>query len=246
MFLRTLHCQIVYRTAALLSFLVEVCLQPLIEFVLISFSKTGLSRNIFMLVARTRMKRWSAALIVLVVPCAVLLWNPDAALVLVMAPTVLATILLLPLYMYSQRVLMVSNLGAGKWSVHLNVLKPWEGSDNNSGTATGQWRGAFAELDNLGHMAHDARVEQITFESPLLVNEITTRLLKRKLERTFAKHGITTEVDIGEPKAMGIFGSGLYHGVLKHQRRLKAHRLVYEDALNVKGRKITVSCSLVP
>ncbi|WP_424624504.1 hypothetical protein [Achromobacter marplatensis] len=165
------------------------------------------------------------------------LWTLVAATVLTM---MLAKMLVFPICNHSGRVLTVTNRGLGNWNVHLNVLRA------RDQTSAVHWGGAFADLDSTAGMARRGRLKRLTLDSTLLVHDVTAKRLKRKLERTFSKHGLVANVKIEDPRALGVWGTGAIHVLRARQRHLKTHRAVVDAPLSLQSRKIRVTLSPAP
>ncbi|MBB1597440.1 hypothetical protein A9973_25590 [Achromobacter sp. UMC46] len=106
-----------------------------------------------------------------------------------------------------------------------------------------QWSGVFEELDQLARMAHAARVRLLSFESPILVPDTTAVNLQRKLQRIFAKRGLSVDVSIGPVRPSGVLLSGLNYVLFRHHRGLKEYRRAYHAPLNRMTREIRVRIS---
>ena len=101
----------------------------------------------------------------------------------------------------------------------------------------------FEELDQLAHMVHAARVRLLSFESPILVRDTTAINLQRKLQRIFAKRGLSVVVSIGPARPSGVLRSGLNHVLFRHHKGLKEYRRTYHAPLNRMTREIKLRIS---
>lgn len=217
-----------YTAAAILGWLVHVFLAVPMQFALGPISRTCWGRRCFVTVSRSRARVWWVALFAFVVAIPLHL-DPWVGAGLSLTVLAIGRVL----FNYHGRILLVSNIGTARWTVHMNLLK--------ADKPATLWKGAFEELDNLIRMARAAGIEGLKFKSPLLVNDATARLLQGKLDRVLANNGLTARATVSEPKAMGVLGTGLIHVYLVRQKRLKSKRKAYHcKPWNLNTRKVEV------
>ena len=234
-------CYVAYVVAALLGYAIHHILQPPVMFLTSRLSRTHFGRSSFALIARSPigLRHVLLAILISFAAFAIFSWPyppPAWALGLV----ALTPLPVFAVFNFSGRVLTVTNLGSGDWNVHLNTLR------SRDQTSAAQWEGAFADLEAIADMAGAGGLQTLTLDSTLLVHAATAERVTRKLTRAFSKHGLMTEVTIGEPRARGVLGTGLMHVLHARQRHLKGHRTVYHAPLNLMTRKIVVGLSPVP
>lgn len=136
---------------------------------------------------------------------------------------------------YKRRVLTVANRGCGIWAVHLNALQ------HTSASADGPWAGMSDELAELALFARAANVRTVSFDSPLLVDDNTARVVASRLDRIFGREGLLTQVNIEPSKPMGAFKSGFFHPMRRHQSGLKSHRIKTFPSGELLTRRIEVN-----
>lgn len=240
-FLR-LPCYAAYACSALLGYLSHHLLARPVLLLSSAFSRTIIGRRTFILGSRLSLglrhmicTLWLAFIAIPIISLPYLL--PVAALWSLWLALILAMMLVFLAFNHSGRVLTATNRGGGRWNVHLNVLRA------RNQTSSVQWDGAFADLDSIASMARRARLKALTLDSTLLVHDATAKRLKRKLERTFSKHGLVANVGIQPPRALGVWGTGAIHVLRARQRHLKAHRAVVDAPLSLQSREIRVTLS---
>ncbi|WP_146121047.1 hypothetical protein [Achromobacter sp. MYb9] len=235
-----LPCYAAYAFAALLGYLTYHLFERPFMVVSSAFSRTPLGRQTFILASHSPLGLRHMFWILLIAFLGIEFISLSAKAVFDPLWLLLAVLLVLLVFSYSGRVLTVANSGGRRWNVHLNVLRTRRQS------SAVQWRGAFADLDSIAHMARAGRLNTLKLESTLLVSDATAQRLKRKLERIFSKHGLVANVVINKPRALGIVGSGFIHVLLARQRQLKAHRIVHHAPLDLMTRMIEVELSQAP
>ena len=136
---------------------------------------------------------------------------------------------------YKRRVLTIANRGAGYWTVHLNALS------RERGSAAGLWAGMSEELSELAAFARAAGVRTLVFDSPLLVDDTTAKIVASRLDKIFGHQGLVANVTVEQRKPMGAFKSGFFRPMRRHQVGLKAHRVITFSSGELMTRRIQVN-----
>ncbi|KVP75491.1 hypothetical protein WJ96_07225 [Burkholderia ubonensis] len=226
---RTVSNKALYLLGAMLGYW-ALMLDHLFKWAMGPFCRTRLGRAVFVRLSRSPVKLGHVALLLFAASQYWLYDKSDAAQLSALGLT-LAVIFL---NIHRQRVLTINNQGNGRWSVHLNVLK------RDKRRPGAQWAGAMDELSDLVSIARVSDVRTLSFESPLLVHDVTARRLMDRLSKVFGQQGVSVRIEIASSKAMGAFRSGLFHPLRRYQRGLKSHRVVCRSPMGLLTRRIEV------
>lgn len=188
----------------------------------LSLSRTGITPDFFSVIF------YAIALYVAIEhESIILLWLSIGTFLL---PSLIAT--------HRTRVLTISNRGAGRWNVHLNILS--FAPSNMKLLAPKNLRREFSHLAKL---AKRASVRQVSFDSPLLVQEETADALEIAVKDVFTKSGFEVLIEREDPTVMPAIMSGMYQHNRRHQKRLRAHRNQKDEHGNYLTRKLILKLS---
>lgn len=228
-----------YWMAAAVGYLLHWGMERPLALILEPVSRSHNGRRAFLVLTRLRLPPTFVAMLSVLGISLTILYRRVSALEVVGMGAIFLVIFSC-LFCHRGRFLTISNQGASKWNVHLNVLRP------NMQDQYAMWTGLVDEVDNLVQMLEAAQVNRLCFESTLLANEGSAQLLKRKLERTMAKQGLVAKVNVAQPKPKGTLLTGLIHVLIARQRALNSKRHVRHDRWNMKTRAIEVQISRSP